>query len=111
MTKQAKVEVRCTDEEKARWQEAAGGPRRVSAWLRDLANATAERHENPLLVVEANEPLLHEPVVEATKTALIPDPSADALGRGKVREKKRTGCVRSHFHRPGVYCGTCKKIN
>jgi len=36
--KSAKVEVRCTPEEKASWVAAAGS-KRLSEWLRDLANA------------------------------------------------------------------------
>ena len=38
MRKSAKVEVRCTPEEKASWVAAAGS-KRLSEWLRDLANA------------------------------------------------------------------------
>lgn len=37
--KTERVEVRVDAATKARWQEAAGGPRKVSAWITELANS------------------------------------------------------------------------
>lgn len=108
-TRNAKIEVRCTSEEKARWVEAAGGPRRVSDWIRSLANAAA-----------SSEPLLHEPVVEATKLAfssgegLVPNepippaPSIPPVSIGKTNDV-HTRCPREHHHRPNTYCASCKR--
>lgn len=94
----SKVEIRCTSEEKARWVEAAGGPRKVSDWLRRLADAAAE-----------NEPLLHEPLIAATQQALaVPEPTTGKVSIGKTNGVE-TKCPRSHFHRPGTYCASCKR--
>lgn len=45
MTKSAKVEVRCQPAEKEAWQEAAGD-KRLSEWLRGLANAALEKESH-----------------------------------------------------------------
>lgn len=39
--KEELVRVRCTSQEKALWQEAAGGPHRLSAYVREILNLTA----------------------------------------------------------------------
>jgi hypothetical protein len=99
MTKQAKVEVRCTDQEKASWQEAAGGQRQVSAWLRALANTAAEaggEHEAIEKLVEIGA----EKVIRANRTPVVTPPLAHT----------KTQCDRWPHHRPGVYCGSCNQV-
>ena len=45
MTREAKIEVRCTPEEKAEWDKAAGGQRARSAWARRVLNNAAREGE------------------------------------------------------------------
>jgi hypothetical protein len=114
-TKDEVVRIRCEADEKARWVEAAGGERKLSAWLRNLANL--EAHPVP---PRPNEPLLHEPVVEATQEALLGPPQMPTLLSShpegfpeKVSIGGKNGvtvpCARARFHRPGTYCASCKK--
>ena len=111
MQKSAKVEIRVTPAETAAWAEAAGGSRKVSAWLRALANQAAFAKKREAL------PEGIDPPYEAHARALdIPVLDAVSPGEvGKVSIGKTNGvtlkCPRAHHHRPGVYCGTCKKIN
>lgn len=93
--KQAKVEIRCSFEEKSAWQEAAGGARQVSRWMRDLANAESKRLSGLSTFTSADVP--------NTSWAFAQTASPVALPSGK--------CPRWMHHRPGVYCGTCKKVS
>lgn len=90
MPKSARVEIRVTDLEKADWAEAAGGVRKVSEWLRALANreATSQRQK---IVIPQEEAL----VTPTGRQKIVPAPPI---------------CARAHFHRPGTYCGTCATI-
>jgi hypothetical protein len=124
MARTGRVEIRVTDAEKAAWAEAAGGSRRVSEWLRRLANerafgGVAELADAPAsstgdlgregsIPSPATEPLLDDPVVEATKIALLDEGTHPR----EQKSGKLTGqCPRWPHHRKGTYCGTCKKIN
>lgn len=85
--KTASIEFRATPSAKARWQEAAGGPRKLSAWLTDLAN-------------------------EASRLEVRPNGGDVQLSPKVVEQEASAGqCPRWMHHRSGVYCGTCKKVN
>jgi hypothetical protein len=90
MTKSQRIEIRVSESEKAAWAQTAGGQRRVSEWLRSLANAAI-----------ASEPLVSEPKILAEKVSVST--------KHVVVPKK--DCPRAHHHRPGVYCGSCGKVN
>ena len=170
MARTGRVEIRVTDAEKAAWAEAAGGSRKVSDWLRSLANREAFKPAplgHPVYIEECkwcsgtlplghrsgcssdalfdpekvcncnhatntvvdgneghnpgcpahprnrqqDEPLLHEPVVEATKIALTAPPDAPTTSAAVRVKPTAEQCPRWPHHRKGTYCGTCKKIN
>lgn len=48
MHKEAVVHLRVPAEVKADWQQAAGGPRRLSDWIRESAEARRKGHVAPL---------------------------------------------------------------
>jgi hypothetical protein len=106
--KSNRIECRVTDLEKADWQKAAGGSRRVSEWLRGLANAECERlrrgedeHTLPPDAPTTSAARIVKPFETPNAKPLI---VADAI-------KQATGvCPRAHHHRPGRYCGACKKV-
>jgi hypothetical protein len=113
MTKQAKVEVRCSTEEKARWVEAAGGPRSVSAWIRALANSAASASGETGLIEElvtagAEEKLKAAKTPLSTSGALIPEKKI--VEEAKASGVRRAPCPRERFHRSGTYCGACGKL-
>lgn len=91
MAKSARIEIRVTEGEKAAWAEAAGGPRRVSEWLRAMANTAAFKEEPT-------------PIGGKGSEILVPEP--------KIREeaKATSQCPRFMHHRPGTYCGSCQKV-
>lgn len=178
------VRVRLTDEEKVAWQEAAGGVRKMSAWVRSTCNdslrsgveQSVARQSHTLEVVGSSPapafcdegPEYIEPDIpirgdEAGSTltaatdseevagprpAVVPNEKpqivADAISRevtpdfkepshratrslrgtskrGGVASTQRgsspvqaggeiTDCPRWMHHRPGTYCGSCKKV-
>lgn len=91
--KTASIEFRATPSAKARWQEAAGGPRKLSAWLTQLADAR---------VAELADAAASSTAAERREGS-IPSPSIESGSTGE--------CPRWMHHRSGVYCGTCKKVN
>lgn len=101
MTKQAKVEIRCSEEEKAAWQEAAGGPRKVSAWLRALANTNADPDHLERIVAAGAE------AVERKNRLSLSTTGATIPATEKISSRN---CPRAHTHRPSTYCGTCKTL-
>jgi hypothetical protein len=119
--KSNRIECRVTDLEKADWQKAAGGSRRVSEWLRGLANAECERlrrgedeHTLPPDAPTTSAARIVKPFEAPNAKPLI---VADAIEREvQVVPPPRSGkvasqtCPRAHHHRPGRYCGTCKKV-
>lgn len=104
--KSNKVEIRVTDLEKKDWQEAAGGARLVSSWLRGLANAECERRRRGEDAVEDLVAAGAQKKIEAQKTslstahAIIPEKPVVPSGQ----------CPRWMHHRSGTYCGSCKKV-
>lgn len=90
MSRTARIELRATEAEKKAWADAAGGSRRVSEWLRSLANAATSQA-----------PLIDEPKILTEKVG---------IGGNGVKLPPKD-CPRAHHHRPGVYCGTCGKVN
>lgn len=116
MTKQAKVEIRCSEEEKAAWQAAAGGPRKVSAWLRALANTNADPDHLERIVAAGAEAVERKNRLPLSTTGAILPAMKDAvesLPTNKLGEPKKISaynCPRAHTHRKGTYCGTCKTL-
>lgn len=127
MAKSARIEIRVTESEKTWWAEAAGGKSRVSEWLRSLANRECqqrkadqapagmdppyEEHVRSLGVPVA--PLaqgLDAPAFEAHHPEANPSPQAPAKEKLPLKNGSTARCPREHFHRPGVYCGSCRKI-
>lgn len=113
MQKSNRIECRVTDLEKQDWQKAAGGSRRVSEWLRGLANAECER----LRSQSGIERIIEEQRTPAGRIEPVPNAKplivADAISKGLTREggsPRLDKCPRAHHHRPGRYCGTCKKV-
>jgi hypothetical protein len=125
MQRSSKVEIRTTDLEKADWQKAAGGARRVSEWLRGLANAEVnrltrmstdlpvpnEKQETEQIIAAVakyprpeSKPLIVVPTEKETVTYETPQHTV------VTRPLENGGCPRAHHHRPGRYCGTCKKV-
>lgn len=128
------VKLRLTDLEKADWQKAAGGSRLLSDFIRRVVNAECERlrGEDPVeeLVALGVEKKLEQQKVSIGKdngvtipppTALPPAPASSSAvrvrndGKDAVRsddygKEKTPQCPRWMHHRPGVYCGSCKKV-
>jgi len=99
--KTASIEFRATPSAKARWQEAAGGPRKLSAWLTDLADRAAAPGMTDLMISP-----------EAIDEALVKHGLQDSGLAVVVEQEASAGqCPRWMHHRSGVYCGTCKKVN
>lgn len=71
------VRLRCTADQKARWIEAAGGPRRLSEWItrRLDAEPVEEPDAGPLAQAfnEAIKPSLEEPAFPQLERAFKPD--------------------------------------
>lgn len=97
MAKNARVEIRASETEKAAWADAAGGARRVSEWLRALANTHA-LPENDLT----------GPVEALDAAGLELGAKRERVSIGKNGPQPR--CLRFMHHRPGTYCASCKKI-
>lgn len=94
------VKLRLTDLEKQDWQTAAGGARRLSEWVRSVCNAACVvPHEAASMLDSA----AAETVLPNAKPKLV----ADAIERGA---QPKAQCDRWMHHRPGVYCGSCKKV-
>lgn len=127
MQKSNKVEIRLTDLEKKDWQEAAGGARLVSSWVRSLANAECARlrggQDAGLEVVEKLVAAGAEAVERknrlplSTANAIIPDPRPVRVSKpsrgAKPAAPASSGpikCSREQYHRTGVYCGACKQV-
>lgn len=102
--KKAKVEIRCEFDEKASWVEAAGGSRKLSAWAREVLNRAASNVEQasvPLPAqVDAGSTNGRSAGPDPASGGSTPSPAAIPAGQ----------CPRWFHHKPGVYCGTCKKI-
>lgn len=98
LAKSSRVEIRVTDLEKADWATKAGGTRRVSDWLRSLANAAPF----PGGVVEQVDTPASSTGGPSGREGSSPSPA--------IKRKPRAGCARAHFHRPGVYCASCEKL-
>lgn len=120
MQRSSKVEIRTTDLEKADWQKAAGGARLVSSWLRSLANAecarlrSGEKQEAEQIIAAVSEhprpeskPLTVADAIERSASGLVEGITDHAPRDGKPLAVK---CPRAHHHRPGRYCGACKKV-
>lgn len=105
LPKSARVEIRVTETEKAAWAEAAGGARRVSEWLRSLANeaAFADKNREGRASSELG-PADHRLVVSAPLDATAP---TGPKGKVSIRNGAKPVCPRAHFHRAGTYCGSC----
>lgn len=131
--KTASIEFRATPSAKARWQEAAGGPRKLSAWLTQLADArvaeladaaasstAAERREGstPSPSIESGTPSDAASVGKGEPRAVMSGESSNEGAPAQagapllVEQESSAGqCPRWMHHRSGVYCGTCKKVN
>lgn len=123
MARTGRVELRVTDAEKAAWAEAAGGSRRVSDWLRSLANREAfadkraalpegvdppyEQHARSLEIPVA----IHAGPLDEVKIDLTAPPDAPTTSAAVRVKPTAEQCKRWPHHRKGVYCGSCKKIN
>ena len=148
------VRLRLTDLEKADWQKAAGGSRKLSEWIRLVCNAAAEANRVTKAGLDPD-PIFREPVpnakplivaaaiqdsVQGEKTAQaggdhrvapgpttrgedqahresrpLPDtqaPGGDSSSGARTSASGSGGetCPRWMHHRPGVYCGACKKV-
>lgn len=120
MQKQAKVEIRLSQEEKDAWIEAAGGPRRVSAWARAVLNAAA--HPDALeeivtagakVVVESQKTPLSTSgmIVAGSSKGRMADSESVGAGSTPAPAVRKSGeCPRARFHRSGTYCGTCARL-
>jgi hypothetical protein len=120
------VKLRLTDLEKQDWTQAAGGARKLSAWIRQVCNeACAERAEQeaadlaaeklhaarvplstpvkPVIVSDAIERSVQDETAQAIQPYKAQTPPAE-------QEASSGQCPRWMHHRPGVYCGTCKKV-
>ena len=82
MEKSERINLRVTPDEKKAWELEAGGPRKVSEWLRRLANNEANS--------DWHEPSSFQKVKAVT------------AGSGKPAQ-----CPRALYHRAGVYCKAC----
>ncbi len=96
--KSLRVEIRVTEAEKQSWGQAAGGQRKVSEWLRSLANQAAHTTLAPPQPVPVVRPAAHP--LDATSPT-------GAVGKVTIR----AACPRAHFHSPGVYCKSCGKVS
>lgn len=126
--KTERVEVRVDAATKARWQEAAGGPRKVSAWITELANG-ASRPALPLVTaIIPSAPILNVGTPSDAASADQSEPGAvisgsrpdsegapakvEAPSPSIIEQESSAGqCPRWMHHRKGVYCGTCKRVN
>lgn len=126
--KDTTVNIRVSAETKARWQEAAGGPRKLSKWLTRLADAAYENSkiDGTSLIGNAIATLRDEDQAHRESRPL---PGASAEGDGSSSEARTAEgvgqpapsvieqeasagqCPRWMYHRKGVYCGTCKRVN
>jgi hypothetical protein len=99
MTREAKIEVRCTPEEKAEWDKAAGGQRARSAWARRILNTAARDTKSGASAAEQDASLSGRRVdmVILDEARTMPTPP-----KGQ--------CSRWMHHRPGVYCASCGKV-
>lgn len=99
MTREAKIEVRCTPEEKAEWDKAAGGQRARSAWARRILNNAARDAKPGASAAEQDASLSGHRVdmVILDEARTMP-----TLPKGQ--------CSRWMHHRPGVYCASCGKV-
>jgi hypothetical protein len=105
--KSERINIRVSEGEKAAWAEAAGGSRRVSEWLRALANAAAANDRvGPVEALDAAGLELGQSGIEK----MIDEQRTPA---GKVSIGKDNGthpkCERWSHHRPGTYCAACGK--
>lgn len=103
MTREAKIEVRCTPEEKAEWDKAAGGQRARSAWARRVLNNAAREGEY-LKSVE---------IKTAEQDASLSGYRVDTVILDEARTMPtppKGQCSRWMHHRPGVYCASCGKV-
>lgn len=90
------VKLRLTDLEKAEWQKAAGGARKLSDWIRSVCNAAAVSD-----AVQADDKERVEKLVTET---------VQGYPARKPETNEPDRCPRWMHHRPGVYCGACKKV-
>lgn len=112
-TKTTTANIRTTPEQKARWTAAAGGPRKLSAWLTELAdNASRVKIEVivPERVLDSGSP---EPQTRTSGAGDAVAPQVAARSETTIVEQESSAgqCPRWMHHRSGVYCGTCKKVN
>jgi hypothetical protein len=113
VSKQAKVEIRLSEEEKARWVDAAGGPRKVSAWLRALANAHADPDHLEAVVAAGAEAVARKSRTPLSTSEAVLQKATFETPQHTVLTKpvrKPEDCPRWMHHRPGTYCGTCQKV-
>lgn len=111
------VKLRLTDLEKRDWQEAAGGARQLSAWVRSICNAACEnlRMDSANLTHSAIAALSEEldPGTVVAVDNLKPQVIEDAITREVQAQREARApaqCDRWMHHRPGVYCGSCKQV-
>ena len=117
------VRLRLTDLEKQDWQRAAGGARKLSEWIRSVCNAevaaTLEGRSAESLSGNAETPPASSVVPNAKPVIVgeaiersVQDETAQAMKPYKPVEQEASAgqCPRWMYHRPGVYCGTCKKV-
>lgn len=114
MQKSQRTELRTTELEKADWAWAAGGTRKVSDWLRGLANAECERlrllgNITPVPTGTSGR------ASEAVASSSSPAPKVSVAGGATPREagtgsKGIPPCSRERHHRPNTYCGACEKV-
>ena len=123
-----RVELRLTELEKKDWSEAAGGTRKLSDWIRAQCNAAAGEQlraadpmvTKPVIVEDAIrrsvEDQAHRESRSLPATGAVPGAdssrpgSRGASGAGASAPASSQACPREWAHRPGVYCGACKRV-
>lgn len=131
------VRLRLTDLEKQDWQRAAGGARKLSEWIRSVCNTeVAATLEEGVADAKSSTSGGMPAQVGTPASSVVPKPKVveDAIERslegrgGELKDGGSSGhtsgdetpaaaprassdqCPRWMYHRPGVYCGTCKKV-
>lgn len=107
------VRLRLTDLEKADWQKAAGGERKLSEWIRGVCNAECDATREP---VPNQKPKIVQDAIRAEAEGRATPASAER-GRGNTSEPSQRPpapsteqCPRWMHHKKGVYCGACKRV-
>lgn len=119
------VKLRLTDLEKADWTAAAGGTRKLSEWIRQVCNAECDStrepvpNSKPLIVADAIERSVEDQAHRESRSLPATDAGGDDLSSGgrdgagsaaKAAGPASEQCARWMHHRPGVYCGSCKRV-